>query len=441
MEDKIDQLVYQAVFGSDSEKQSARLEIWSLSLERGIIPSSINDLYMARGVEKLPHNFTVPAINVRGMAYDLARSAFRVAKRKNVGAIIFELARSEMGYTDQPPSEYASVIRAAALREEWSGPLFTQCDHFQAKAEKPGFPQTGEITAIKKLILEAINAGFYNVDIDMSTLVDLDKKTEAEQQVPNIKHSLELAQFVRSHQPSGITISLGGEIGHIGGVNSNIKDLEAFMSGFTAGLPKNIVGMSKVSVQTGSHHGGVVTADGTLANINVDFSILSDVSKIGRSKYKMGGAVQHGASTLPDEYFGQFAQSEALEVHLATGFQNIQLDHPDFPQDLRKKMYAWLDAEKQDERSGDQTDEQFHYKLRKKAWGQFKQETWDIPEAQKSKISDSLSDRFAFLFKELNVEDTKEMVNKFVKPIKIKKTIDDFTLRKEKPKEVLGLDD
>jgi len=45
----------------------------------------------------------------------------------------------------------------------------------------------------------------------------------------------------------------------------------------------------------------------------------------------MGGAVQHGASTLPDDMFDLFPKKGTMEVHLATGFQNIIFDSASFP--------------------------------------------------------------------------------------------------------------
>ncbi|MDH5533510.1 MAG: class II fructose-bisphosphate aldolase [Candidatus Pacebacteria bacterium] len=438
---KTDILVYKAVFGKDKQKQKARFEIWQKATNNGIIPASINDFYMAIGANKVKKQLTVPAMNIRGMAYDTARAAFKSAKKHKVGAMIFELARSEMGYTDQSPQEYVIVMMAAALREGWTGPLFIQGDHFQAKAAGMGKAKTGEINTIKKLVTDAIEAGFYNIDIDMSTLVDLDKKKEIDQQKPNVKYSLEIANLVRKIEPKGVTVSLGGEIGHIGGKNSNLADFNAYMSGFDKGLKKGMVGMSKISVQTGTHHGGVVLADGSLADISVDFSILSSITKEGKKKYKMGGAVQHGASTLPDEFFSQFRQSEAVEVHLATGFQNIQMDHLSFPKKLLKQMYQWLDEKKGDERGKNQTNEQFHYSLRKKAWGEFKQQTWDITEENRTKIRSSLAKRFEFFFKELNVTDTQELILKHVKPVIAEKSLVDFAIGSDKVKEVIGLSD
>ena len=49
--------------------------------------------------------FTVPAINVRGLSYDTGRSIFRTAIKLKAGAFILEIARSEIGYTEQRPAE------------------------------------------------------------------------------------------------------------------------------------------------------------------------------------------------------------------------------------------------------------------------------------------------------------------------------------------------
>ncbi len=128
----IDALVRQAVFGSEDEKADARWLIWEIGQAVGVRPASIHDLYMARGKGEYA-DVTVPAINVRGMAYDTARAIFRTANKLNAGAFILEIARSEIAYTDQRPAEYASVMLAAAIREGFRGP-----------AVHPGRPLPGQ---------------------------------------------------------------------------------------------------------------------------------------------------------------------------------------------------------------------------------------------------------------------------------------------------------
>ena len=54
-------------------------------LRRGIFPASIQGLYEAAGKGTF-HGITVPAINIRGITYDVARAVFRAAMKDNVGA-------------------------------------------------------------------------------------------------------------------------------------------------------------------------------------------------------------------------------------------------------------------------------------------------------------------------------------------------------------------
>src|SRR5271169_938697 len=76
----VDDLVWTAVFGADADLRGvARWILRALAAAAGIRPSSIHDLYLAMGRGGIG-GFTVPAINVRAMAYDTARTVMRSAK-------------------------------------------------------------------------------------------------------------------------------------------------------------------------------------------------------------------------------------------------------------------------------------------------------------------------------------------------------------------------
>ena len=247
---EMDSLVRVAVFGEQDARDNARWLIWEIAQAVGVVPSSIHDLYMARGRGET-HGYTVPAINVRGMAYDTARSIFRTAIKLDAGAFLLEIARSEIAYTDQRPAEYVAVMLAAALREGFRGPVFIQGDHFQVNAKKFAVDPVTEVNNVKTLAREAIAAGFYNIDIDTSTLVDLSKPNLDEQQRTNYEQAADITVFVRNEQPRGIDISLGGEIGEVGTENSTVEELTAFMDGYNRTLEKkapNAEGLSKISV-------------------------------------------------------------------------------------------------------------------------------------------------------------------------------------------------
>jgi len=414
---KIDALVRKAVFGSEDEKAHARWMIWEMGQQAGVRPASIHDLYMARGRGEVPP-FTTPAMNVRILSYDAGRAIFRAAKRLDAGAIICEIARSEIAYTDQRPAEYVAVMTAAALREGFTGPLFIQGDHVQVNAKKYAADPEAELKALRALIEEELHAGFYNVDIDTSTLVDLSKPNLDEQQRTNYERAAELTQFIRDREPDSVTVSVGAEIGEVGGKNSDVHELQAFMEGYTRSLKQrgDSAGISKISVQTGTSHGGVVLPDGSIAKVKLDLAALKALSQDARKKYGLGGAVQHGASTLPPEAFSQFPQCEAVEIHLATNFQTIVMDHPALPKDLRRDVNEWVKVEAKEEWKKGDTEEQFIYKSRKKAIGPFKRRFWDLPADIRAAIGADLEKTFAFLFEQLRVKGTRAATDKYVKP-------------------------
>ncbi|MBL7155701.1 MAG: class II fructose-bisphosphate aldolase [Candidatus Omnitrophica bacterium] len=398
-----------------NEKKKLAKTILEAAYEKGIFPWSINDFYMARGKGAFS-GFTVPAINLRTMTYDLARAIFRAAANLNAGAFIFEIAKSEMGYTDQIPLEYSSMCLAAAIEEGYKGPVFIQGDHFQAKAKSYTENPEKEVEGLRHLITEAISAGFYNIDIDSSTLVDLSKPTTKEQQLHNYKVCAELTNFIRKIQPNGLDVSVGGEIGEVGGKNSTPDELRTFMHGYKEMLDKEKTGISKISIQTGTSHGGVVLPDGTVAKVKVDFDTLKNLSKLARDEFGMAGAVQHGASTLPNDAFGKFPEIETAEIHLATGFQNMVYDSAHFPKDLKEKIYEWIKENLSAEKKAGETQEQFIYKARKKALGPFKKDIINLPEKAKNEIIAEVEKEFRFLFGKLNIKDTKDLVSKYLKP-------------------------
>lgn len=413
----IDGLAYEAVFNTDKDqREAARWIIWSASQALGCGSASIHELYMARGRGEFePTSFTVPAINVRAATYLSARQAFAAAIERDAGAVIFEIAKSEMAYTDQRPAEYAAVILAAAIREGWPGPVFLQGDHFQFNATRWKADPEAEMAGLRDLVREAVAAGFLNIDIDSSTLVDLSQPSVAEEQAVNAANTAELTRLIRELEPEGVTISIGGEIGEVGKANSTEEELRAYLSGYYQRLDgPGMTGISKVSIQTGTSHGGVPMPDGSVASVKIDFDTMRRLSTVARDEFGLAGCVQHGASTLPEEAFHHFPANGTAEIHLATGFQNILYDEGGLPPDLRAEMMDWTRVNCADERAEDQTDEQFLYKSRKKAIGPFKRQLWDLPDDAQEEIAGHLRARFGLLFDKLQIAGTRSLVDRHV---------------------------
>lgn len=418
----IDTLVENSVLNASSQIRGlSRFIIKSSALEMGIVSSSIQGLYDARGRDECG-GFTVPAINIRGMSYDFSRSIFRTARKLNTGSFIFEIAKSEIGYTFQQPHEIVGVILGAAIRENHTGPVFIQGDHFQVNAKNFHNNKDKEISGLKKLIQKGIEAGFYNIDIDTSTLVDLSKSTVVEQQRANFEVGVELTKYIRALEPEEITISVGGEIGEVGKENSDENELRAYLDSFNELLNREDKGarsISKISIQTGTSHGGVPGPDGKVVEVNLDFECLENLSRIARQDYGLAGAVQHGASTLPRDLFNKFPELETAEIHLATDFQNMIYDNELFPEDFKKEIYVHLRKKFASEKKETDTDEQFIYKTRKKGFGEFKSKFWELSNEIRTEIGSHLQKKVEHLFTQLKVKDTLEVTKRTTPLVKV----------------------
>jgi fructose/tagatose bisphosphate aldolase len=346
----------------------------------------------------------------------MARTICETAHEQEVGAVIFELARSEQTYTYQRPIDYATSVLAGSIAAGWRGPVFIQGDHFQFAMKDYQKDPVAVTAGIKKLTKEAIEAGFFNIDIDSSTLVVLERPTVKEQQRDNFERCAELTEFIRGLEPAGVTISVGGEIGEVGKKNSTVEEFEAYFDGYREkwkGKP-----ISKMSVQTGTSHGGVILPDGSRQEVSIDFNVLKEITAACR-KRGLAGTVQHGASTLPERLFDQFPRHDAVEIHLATEFQRIVFDHPKFPAELREKMHKWVRDTKPPEWKEGAADAQNIEKCIKRAWGPHKKEIWSLPSDAHAAIIGALENKFRTLFKLLNARGTMGPVREFVKPVPV----------------------
>jgi fructose/tagatose bisphosphate aldolase len=421
----IQDLAWTAAFATDEATQTAaQWLIWEASQELGALSASIHELYMARGRSEVS-GFTVPAVNIRAQTFDMARTLFDTAQSADVGAVIVEIARSEQTYTFQRPIDFATSVLAGAIAANWRGPVFIQGDHYQFNAKKYAADPESMTEEIRRACRLAIDAGYRNIDIDSSTLVDLSKPTVDEQQHENYTRAAELTALIRSLEADGVSVSVGGEIGEVGHKNSTVEELRAYLDGYRRELDTRApqaLGISKVSVQTGTSHGGVPLPDGSVAAVKLDFDVLRELGEVARS-YGLAGAVQHGASTLPDELFHRFPAVETAEIHLATGFQNLLYEHPSFPEELHEEIRDWCFENAADERKPDQTDEQFVYTTRKKAIGPFKRELWELP--TKAEILAAQRRKLSFLFTELGVNGSREMVDAYIRPVEVHRPIPD----------------
>lgn len=407
-----DKLAIETALAPVEERIPLIKNLTDLAIKSGVFPATIVHIYRGLATKKLPP-MTIPAINLRGMTYDIARVVWRVAVNQNAGPIIFELAPSESEIGDQSFEEYAAMILAAAAREGWRGPVFLQGDHIAVESIEA-------VSEIKILCRRLINAGFYQIDIDASHIPPPHEANLSTFHQENAFITAEITEYIRSVEDPDIPITLGAEVGEIGKRNTSPKDVESFMSAYLARLSKGIIPFDKISVQTGTRHGGYVLVDGTTGEMPLDLLLIADLSRMVRDQYNITGLVQHGASTLSFENLASLVDRGVIEVHLATGIQNIVFDHPAFPAELRSEMISSLviplhtpEGVEQQDKSDNLSDAQQFYNARWSAWGTYKHQLWNLPDEVKNEINITLEAWFINLFRSLQIINRQQFLRQY----------------------------
>lgn len=375
----------------------------------GVYPASIHPLYKAMLEGKYPH-IAIPAINIRGLTFDIACAVWKAALKLQTGPVIFELAPYEGVAGNQSFAEYSTVIQAAAIHEGYRGPVFLQADLLTIHNQD-------ELASLKQLIDTAINAGMYNLDLNASPLIQPDKKSPLEQHELNAGITAELTRYAFEKSPGGIHPSIGGEVGGINTNNTSPKDLRAFMEILSSSLAGGKSGLDKISARTGAVLGGIINSDGSMAEMPLDVALVEQLSGILRAEYNIAGLVQHGASTLSPDILGSLASDGVIEAHLGTKIQNIVFDHAEFPEELMEYMRAALFTSKADSGQKKASEKlsgaQRYYQTRFNAWGMFKEDLWALPEKARQEISLSLQNWFEELFIALNIAGKKEILTSY----------------------------
>lgn len=414
----LDRWARAAALAEPDTRQAAIWAIREAAHACGVIPASIHELYAARGEGKWA-NRTVPALNLRGWSYQTCRAAFRAAGSIKAHLLIFEQAVGEAIYAVQPPAEYTAAVLAAAMREGHTGPVFLQADHDQVNPTAYARDPKAELQRLADIMQSQVAASFFNVDIDASTVVDLSLPTVVDQQRLNAELTAHFTRLLRSLEPPGVTISVGAEIGEVGHHNTTPEEMRAFMATYPKALAAgggNLTGVSKVSVNSGTYHGGKVLPDGSLARINVGYATLRDIARVCREEYGIAGVVQHGASTLPPEQLSKFPETGTVEIHLALGFNNLIFDHPRLPQAVKDEIRAYVFAHHSHERLAGETDAQFVYNTRKKAWAGMKERFWNLPADIQADLMATLEEMFRDMFVRMNVGATVDLVARHTHP-------------------------
>lgn len=364
----IDPLVHNALFNPQTAvRETARWVIHAAAHYMGVLPSSLQSLYLARGRGEYLSK-TVPLVSLSGVTYDMARAFFRAMKTTGCATCLFELNLQSFtapDQCDQSPLEFSSCVLAAAIRESFHGPVFLQLGGLSYHNDRFYKNPSTENQQLRQLLRTAVQSGIYNLSIDASTLIEPSGSTGdtnwVQRQRRNFEQIAALTVALRDFEPHEIAVGLGA---HMGKHNTSLGALNAFMDGYLDELKKDgpeLQGLCKLEV----------TAH--LPNSKqLDVGLLEKLRDATVSKYHLGGLVlRHlGELTLPQLH--RLPQLQVLEADVSTHLYNALFESNNFPTELRQQIDDYMkDAQRSQWETGD-SETQFLNKTRHRHLSPFK---------------------------------------------------------------------
>jgi hypothetical protein len=378
------QLYKTVMTGNAIEIEKAVKTINSMADAAGLKVASIQDHYEAKSKGAFK-NVTVPAINCRLLTPLMVASVIKTNNEMKTPAdqpIIFELAKSESGYTLQNPAQFAALVKLGYLLSGVKNrKVYIQGDHYQVDKNKfwkelkeanfsgpkakldneeiymldmerdamspeeqkaklrktiQFLDKSPAVQDIVKLCKNSILAGYRNIDIDSSVLERENGSPYLKQEWNGMVSGYLMAKIRSFEKELGIKepISIGGEIGEIGKSNTTKEDFEVYLSIMKKTMDEIMPGLkgpSKFALTTGTAHGGVRDKDGKLLRVvPISFDIHEKFAGEIKNPWIPGSTrivtVQHGASTLDPDLYKGFSGVGVGEIHLATEYQNIILE-------------------------------------------------------------------------------------------------------------------
>ena len=420
-------LAWTAAFSTDeATTAAAQWLVWEASQELGAQSASIQDLYAARGRGEVS-GFTVPAINLRAQTFDMARTVYEAAKGADVGAVILELARSEQTYTFQRPIDYATAVAGRRDRRRLARPGLHPGRPLPVQRQevrgRPGGDDRGDPARLPPGGRRRATATSTST---RSTLVDLSKPTADEQQRENYARAAELTALIRTLEADGVTDQRR---------RRDRRGRHAELDGRGAArLPRRLSAASSTRARRARRD-----QQGQRPDRDEPRRRAAPRRRRRRGQARLRGpararrdrppatASPAPSSTAPrpcpTSCSTASRRSRRPRSTSRPGFQNALYEHPAFPESLHREIEAWCYANAADERKAGQTDQQFVYTTRKKAIGPFKRQLWDL--ATKDEILAAQRRKIAFLFTELGVNGSREMVAAYIRPVELHRPMPD----------------
>ena len=331
----------------------------------------------------------IPAFNIPGMTFSIARIIFRSYRKYNTGPFIFQLSPLEMADTAQTPWEYSACILAAAMRERYSGPIFIQCNAIKLSDHISPDSSPDRFEPLAILLKDCINAGFYHFVLDDSVIDSLEQS-----------ELFSCADFgdtwfslIRKNSPRVLDIQTGIEL-----VKSPLHpDKQNDLEQYTQWIQSELIQRQ---------------AECSVSKILRPFELCEngndDSEKQNRSHFHVAYCERRKSKSKTQ----QWTETGVQELHSRRLFQDIIFDHPEFPLGLKEQLRVHLTQEYTIGTKPDWTDDQFYTKLRSRAWRSYKKALWSLDDRTKAIILGELEKTINHYFASSRLENAFKWTNR-----------------------------
>ncbi|MGB3346755.1 MAG: class II fructose-bisphosphate aldolase [Candidatus Humimicrobiia bacterium] len=360
----------------------------------------------------------VIAINVR--IKHCLRGVMEAAKEAD-SAIIFEIAKSEIGYTDQSPEEYVNYVKEIADRINFNTPYCIHGDHITIPENTPE-----AIKSAEEIVKKEVEAGFTSFAIDASHNFDLNAELTREQLADNIKITTRIAKLIeklmaekgKKREDYGLEV----EVGEIGKIDPETGEQELTTVDeavtFIKALNENGVYPDLIATNNGTVHGNIYDEEGNIIPIlGIDAvrtrEIASSIAPLGVK------IAQHGITGTPLKLIHKLIDAGIVKGNVATNFQDIAIEN--MSPELAKRMADWTMknyAEKVRAKKPKISDREIIGKNIKYAIKVFKHEIEEIDDEYKQKISDASKKSATEFIEAFNGKGSGQIVKDYIRNIK-----------------------
>lgn len=259
----------------------------------------------------------------------------RAAKELNA-AVLFEIAKSEVGYTGQSPQEFYDKITGIASELDFNTPYAIHGDHITIKENT-----LEDIAKAKELIEAEVAAGFTSYAIDASHNFNFDGLNEREQLSDNIDITVKLADLI----PKDVCLEV--EVGEVGRNNADgTKKLTTVAEAvaFIEALQEQGVKPDLLAINNGTVHGNIFDKVGNIVEqVGIDIETTKEIADAIKP---LGVRIaQHGITGTPLNLMHLLIDAGIAKGNVGTNWQNIYVEH--LPEEISFKMVEWTLASEQ----------------------------------------------------------------------------------------------